>query len=198
MVRSTLTIRRNRIIWYIRPKLNKMILRFNEREIDTEEYDITFEEGCRVDYHEATFNDIMHELDIAEDEVDFSLNGGEDGLPESAGDPVDVTILQWVDHYNYRVLEPYNDKETNILINDNGEDGIQLLYLYHHDLSADSDENDEQFDILNHLFGLMNGKKTAVYSVVESVINEFQRGDLGADETYVLLKVRFTDINLEY
>jgi hypothetical protein len=33
---------------------------------------------------------------------------------------------------------------------------------------------------------------------VESVINEFQRGDLRAEETYVLLKVRFTDKNLEY
>lgn len=175
-----------------------MILRFNEREIDTGEYEITFEEGCRADYHEATFEDIMHELDIDEDEVDFSLNGGEDGLPERAGDPVDVTILQWVAHYNYKVLEPYSDKETNILINDNGEDGIQLLYLYHHDLSADSEENEEQFDVLDHLFGLMDKKKTAVYPVVESVINEFPRGDLGAEETYVLLKVRFTDKNLEY
>jgi hypothetical protein len=70
--------------------------------------------------------------------------------------------------------------------------------LYHHDLSADSDENDEQFDALNHLFGLMDGKRTAVYSVVESVISEFQHGDLRAEETYVLLKVRFTDINLDY
>jgi hypothetical protein len=175
-----------------------MILRFNEREIDTEEYDITFEEGCRVDYHEATFTDVMNELDITEDEVDFSLNGGEDGLPESAGDPVDVTILRWVSLYNYRILEPYDDKETNILIHDNGEFGIQLLYLYHHDSAADSDENDEQFEILNHLFEHMDGKKTAVYSVVDAVINEFQRGDLGSEETYVLLKVRFTDKNLEY
>lgn len=175
-----------------------MILRFNEREIDTDEYDIAFEEGCRFDYHEATFSDIMHELDIAEDEVDFSLNGGEDGLPEGPGDPVDVTVLQWVNHYNYRVLEPYNDKETNILINDIGEDGIQLLYLYHHDLAADSDEHDEQFETLNHLFEQMDEKRTAAYPIVESVIKEFQQGNLQAEETYVLLKVRFTDKNLEY
>jgi hypothetical protein len=176
----------------------KMIVRFNEREIDTEEYDITFEEGCRVDYHEATYNDVMHELDITEDEVDFSLNGGEDGLPESAGDPIDVTMLRWVNHYNDKVLEPYNDKETNILISDTGEDGIQLLYLFHHDLAADSDENDEQFETLDHLFGRMDGKKTSAYSIVESVINEYQHGDLRSEETYVLLKIRFTDKNLEY
>jgi hypothetical protein len=169
-----------------------MILQFNERELDTDEYAISFEEGYRADYHDDTFGDIMRAMDITDDEVYFSTDQGEDGLPESEDSPVDVTLFKWVADYNYKILEPYNDKETNILINDIGEDGIQLLYIYHHDLAADSDYNDEQFEILSHLFDKMN-KEDRAYGEVAKVINQFQDGALRSDETYLLLKIRFTD-----
>lgn len=172
-----------------------MILHFNEREIDTDEYNVSFDEGTRVDYGDATFADVMYEMDITEDEVEFSRDGGEDGLPEGEHNQVDITIFNWINLYNHKVLEPYNDKETNILINDMGEDGIQLIFLYHHDLSADSDYNDEQFELLSHLFEEMSHDDEA-YKEVESTIRAYESGELRTEETYVLLKLTFTDKHL--
>lgn len=172
-----------------------MILRFNEREIDTEEYNLSFQEGCRVDSGEVTFQEVMYTMDIEEDEVDFSFNSGEDGLPEGPEFSVYGSIAEWVNLYNYKVLEPYSDKETNILINDLGEDGIQLLYLFHYDLSAESDYNDEQYDILQHLFEMMD-KQGPAYQAAGEVLNEYQDGLLKAEEVYVLLKITFRDKHL--
>lgn len=172
-----------------------MLLIFNDRAIDTEEYNIQFDEGCRANYGDISFGEMMAILDITEDEADFSFDSGEDGLPIDKEQPVDGTIALWVKHYNDKTLEPYSDKETNILMQEIGEDGIQLLYLFHNDLSEDSDYNDEQFDTLNHLFQKMD-KSAHAYHDVKSVIGEYEIGALSNEETYVLLKIKFSDFDV--
>lgn len=187
--------RQTKSLLILRTKSKGMLLSFNERTIDTEEYNIKFDEGCRANFGDISFGEMMTILDITEDEVDFSGNSGDDGLPVDTEQPVDGTIALWVQHYNEKLLEPYHDKETNILMQEIGEDGLQLLYLFHNDLSEDSDYNDEQFEVLDHLFQKMD-KNAHAYHDVKSVISEYQEGDLGNEETYVLLKIRFSDIEL--
>lgn len=175
-----------------------MKLTFNGRKFDTEEYHISFDEGCRVIADEATFRDIMLSLNIEDDDVDFSFQSGEDGLPESKGDLVNGDISRWVEHYNSKVLEPYSDKETNVLLNELGEEGIQLLYVYQYDPGVNTEENEKQFSTLQHLFTKMTPEDSA-YEKVKGAIRDFEYDTTRSVKNYILLKLRYTDTtNNEY
>ncbi len=171
-----------------------MKLIFGERRFRTSDCLFRFDEACWIVADEHTFKDLMSALDILDDEVDFSNNYSEDGLPESKSALVSGYLNTWVHHYNRKLLEPYDDKETNILLNDLEEEGIQLLYLYQYDPAANAEEQEKEYSVLEQLFHYMTAGSPA-YIASQKALDAYENS--APQQGYLLLKITITDSAVE-